>query len=339
VYARWTAHSNRATDAKYMVSHATGQATVTVDQQQAGGAWNLLGTFSFGAGAAQVTLTDQANGYVIADAVRFVPLAGQQTGSTMYYVHADHLNTPRVVSNEAQQVAWRWDNTEPFGKSLPEENPSGLGTFEFPLRFPGQYFDRETNTVQHYFRDYDPTTGRYMESDPIGLEGGVNTYAYALGAPTSIFDLLGLYTTQELSNIIFNETQSLTGAGLIQAQVAIGQVAINREVPGVVDPGIAPSRLNAKSLAAIRAGVPSVVSAYNQATQAAALALCRRDPTGGAKGFVLKGNPTRIPRYGKYPVISQFGPFSNSFPTIGNPNVPLSQQLPATGIYINIFAQ
>ena len=192
VYARWTAHPNRATDAKYTVSHATGQATVTVDQQQAGGAWNLLGTFSFGAGSAQVTLTDQANGYVIADAVRFVPLAGQQTGSTIYYVHADHLNTPRVVTTQAQQAVWRWENQEPFGKSLPEENPSGLGAFEFNLRFPGQYFDRETNTAYNYFRDYDPQTGRYVQSDPIGLSGGPNTYLYVLANPLALSDRKGL---------------------------------------------------------------------------------------------------------------------------------------------------
>jgi RHS repeat-associated protein len=166
-----------------------------VDQQQAGGAWNLLGTFGFGAGAAQVTLTDQANGYVIADAVRFVQLGGQQTGSTVYYVHADHLNTPRVVTNETQQVVWRWENQEPFGKSLPEENPSGLGVFEFPLRFPGQYFDRETNTHYNYFRDYDPQTGRYIQSDPIGLAGGLNTYLYATANPLAVADPLGLAPT------------------------------------------------------------------------------------------------------------------------------------------------
>jgi RHS repeat-associated protein len=193
VYARWTAHPNRATDAKYTVSHATGQATVTVDQQQAGGAWNLLGTFSFGAGTAQVTLTDQANGYVIADAVRFVPLGGQQTGSAIYYVHADHLNTPRAITDEQQRVVWRWESTEPFGKSPPEEDPDGDGIpFEFPLRFPGQYFDAETGLFYNYFRDYDPQTGRYVQSDPIGLAGGINPYAYVRSNPLRYSDTRGL---------------------------------------------------------------------------------------------------------------------------------------------------
>ena len=70
VYARWTQHPNRATDAKYTVSHAGGSQTVVVNQEVGGGQWNLLGTYAFGAGAATVTLTDEADGYVIADAVR-----------------------------------------------------------------------------------------------------------------------------------------------------------------------------------------------------------------------------------------------------------------------------
>ncbi len=64
------------------------------------------------------------------------------TEAKLYYIHADHLNTPRAITDEQQRVVWRWENTEPFGKSPPEEDPDGDGVqFEFPLRFPGQYFD------------------------------------------------------------------------------------------------------------------------------------------------------------------------------------------------------
>jgi RHS repeat-associated protein len=193
VFARWTQHPNRATNATYTVTHAGGTTPITVDQQQSGGVWNALGTFTLSPGTAhRVTLTDQANGYVIADAVRFVPLGGQQTGTAIYYVHADHLNTPRAVTNQAQQVVWRWENQEPFGKSLPEQNPSGLGAFEFNLRFPGQYFDAETGLFYNYLRDYDPQTGRYVQSDPIGLRGGLNTYLYVDGNPVSYADPEGL---------------------------------------------------------------------------------------------------------------------------------------------------
>jgi RHS repeat-associated protein len=53
-------------------------------------------------------------------------------------------------------VVWRWDPAEPFGTYSANENPSGLGTFVFNLRLPGQYFDKETNLHYNYFRDYDP---------------------------------------------------------------------------------------------------------------------------------------------------------------------------------------
>jgi RHS repeat-associated protein len=89
---------------------------------------------------------------------------------------------------------WSWDNTEPFGDSVASENPSGLGTFTCNLRFPGQYFDRETNTHYNYFRDYDPAIGRYVQSDLIGLDGGVNTYAYVKQDPIRFKDPSGLVT-------------------------------------------------------------------------------------------------------------------------------------------------
>jgi RHS repeat-associated protein len=87
---------------------------------------------------------------------------------------------------------WRWDQQEPFGNNVADENPSGLGAFNLPLRLPGQYFDAETNLHYNYFRNYDPSLGRYEESDPLGLEGGLNTYAYVRSAPLALIDPTGL---------------------------------------------------------------------------------------------------------------------------------------------------
>jgi RHS repeat-associated protein len=84
-------------------------------------------------------------------------------------------------------VVWQWDS-EAFGNKLPESS----GGTEVNLRFPGQYYDSETGLYYNYFRYYDPATGRYLESDPIGLEGGLNTYGYVGGNPLYWVDPLGL---------------------------------------------------------------------------------------------------------------------------------------------------
>ena len=112
-------------------------------------------------------------------------------GVDVYYIHTDHLDTPRKVSRPRDNaLMWRWDSS-PFGDTVPDENPQAIGTFVFNLRFPGQYYDAESGLHYNYARDLDPSTGRYVESDPIGLAGGVNTYAYADGNPISVTDPTG----------------------------------------------------------------------------------------------------------------------------------------------------
>jgi RHS repeat-associated protein len=96
------------------------------------------------------------------------------------------------VADSTGTIVWKWDQQEPFGNNVPDENPSGLGTFDLPLRLPGQYFDKETNLDYNYFRDYDSSIGRYGESDPIGLRGGLNTYGYVGGHALSYVDPFGL---------------------------------------------------------------------------------------------------------------------------------------------------
>lgn len=110
----------------------------------------------------------------------------------VFYVHADHLNTPRRISRPSDNaVVWRWDS-DPFGTSAANEDPDGdTQLFVYNLRFPGQYYDAETGLHYNYRRDYDPSTGRYVQSDPIGLDGGLNTYLYAEANPLSNIDPTG----------------------------------------------------------------------------------------------------------------------------------------------------
>lgn len=103
----------------------------------------------------------------------------------LHFIHPDHLGTPRLIADQNQQTVWRWDQAEPFGDNVPTENVAGF-VFDFPLRFPGQYADKETNLHYNMMRDYDPGIGRYIESDPIGLRGGINTYLYATDPLTQI---------------------------------------------------------------------------------------------------------------------------------------------------------
>ncbi len=102
----------------------------------------------------------------------------------------------------------------------PNENPSGQGTFTNNLRFPGQYYDVETGLNQNINRDYDPNTGRYVESDPIGLAGGTfSTYTYVNGNPLSWSDPLGLATLVITSgsygyNVFGHSALAFTGQGV-----------------------------------------------------------------------------------------------------------------------------
>lgn len=117
-------------------------------------------------------------------------------GLAAFYIHTDHLNTPRRITRRSTpDIVWRWDS-DPFGTTEANEDPDGDGTaFLFNLRFPGQYYDAETGLNYNYFRDYDAQTGRYAQSDPIGLGGGLNTYTYVNGNPTGLSDSHGLWAT------------------------------------------------------------------------------------------------------------------------------------------------
>ncbi len=85
---------------------------------------------------------------------------------------------------------WRWDlKGEAFGTTAPDQDPDKDGTaFVFDMRFPGQRYDALSGLNQNYFRDYEPGTGRYVQSDPIGLEGGISTFSYVDSYPLNNYD-------------------------------------------------------------------------------------------------------------------------------------------------------
>ena len=127
-------------------------------------------------------------------------------------IHTDHLGTPRRITNWNNNTDWQWPYSA-FGEDKPVSTltattdpilvyttdaatntqlQAGLSPVSFNFRFPGQYFDSESQLNYNYFRSYQATQGRYTQADPIGLSGGLNRFAYVGGNPLSYVDPLGL---------------------------------------------------------------------------------------------------------------------------------------------------
>lgn len=110
----------------------------------------------------------------------------------LYYIHTDHLNTPRWATGQTGTLIWTWDS-DAFGNTTPNEDVDNNGTtLTINHRFPGQYYDHESGLHYNWNRYYDPRSGRYVTSDPIGLNGGLNTFGYVYGNPLRFSDSSGL---------------------------------------------------------------------------------------------------------------------------------------------------
>jgi RHS repeat-associated protein len=114
-------------------------------------------------------------------------LIGRMSGGQAYAVHVDQVGRPEEVTDSSRAVVWRAENY-PFNQNVT------LANITLNLGFPGQYYDAETRTWNNGYRDYISKFGRYLESDPVGLAGGVNTYAYVGGNPLSRVDPYGLWS-------------------------------------------------------------------------------------------------------------------------------------------------
>ena len=132
---------------------------------------------------------DGASGLAVAEHVYLGHWAvGLIRADGAYQVTPDHLGAPRsIVRGGDGAIVWNWVQ-EPFGTG-PANAQQG---FEYNPRFRGQYFDEESSQHYNMFRDYRPSLGRYVQSDPVGLVGGLSTYGYALQSPLKYADPSGL---------------------------------------------------------------------------------------------------------------------------------------------------
>lgn len=148
-----------------------------------------MGTTYFAPDAGGALLAEYANGAWIDYVWLGGRLLGREVNGQLEAIHDDQLGRPQIVTNASQAVVWSAQNW-PFTQNVTISSSVPLN-----LGFPGQYYDAETGLWNNGFRDYDPALGRYVESDPIGLAGGINTYAYVRNNPISLVDPFGLCPT------------------------------------------------------------------------------------------------------------------------------------------------
>lgn len=127
-------------------------------------------------------------------------LIGRISGGQVAAIHVDQVGRPEAVTDAGRTLVWRARNLA-FTRNVVLANGLTLN-----LGFPGQYYDAETGYWNNGFRDYDAAAGRYVESDPIGLLGGGNTYSYAVGDSVQLVDPSGMRVTITIANRTYSTT-------------------------------------------------------------------------------------------------------------------------------------
>jgi RHS repeat-associated protein len=145
------------------------------------------------------------------------PVATIEPGGAFHFLHTDLLGTPIAASGSNQSVAWS-TTYQPFGAI-----GTAPSTIVQNLRFPGQESDVSTGLYHDGMRDYVPATGQYIESDPLGLWGGLNRYAYAEGDPLVLTDPTG---TNSVSNA-WNQAQTFCDMGASCSFMDKAKMALN----------------------------------------------------------------------------------------------------------------
>jgi len=150
------------------------------------------------------------------------PLAQIDAGApeTVIYLHPDHLSTPRFATNSGGTQVWAW-----AGDAFGVGTPSGSATIN--IRMPGQYVDSESGLFYNWNRYYNPAIGRYISSDPIGIDGGLNTFLYADASPVMYADptgeivpIVAAFAIACAANpaCVVSSTAALTGAAIWATQ-------------------------------------------------------------------------------------------------------------------------
>jgi RHS repeat-associated protein len=105
-------------------------------------------------------------------------------GGQLYFVRSDHIGRPVFATSDTGTVVWTASYLPFGGVRVATGTPTSL-------RFPGQWFQAENGLHQNWMRDYDPTTGRYLQADPLGLIDGASVYGYARQSPGMYVDPRG----------------------------------------------------------------------------------------------------------------------------------------------------
>lgn len=126
--------------------------------------------------------------YIYLDGMPVATFVPNGSTGTLSFLHTDRLGTPRLATNASKAIGWNGTTSDPFNAP----NTVSGNTIANNLRLPGQEYELGGGFNHNGWRDYAPGLGRYLESDPIGLAGGINTYAYVESNPHTFVDFDGL---------------------------------------------------------------------------------------------------------------------------------------------------
>ncbi|TVZ39695.1 RHS repeat-associated protein [Alteromonadaceae bacterium 2753L.S.0a.02] len=158
-------------------------------------------------------------------------IVGYVYNGSLYYVHNDNLGRPELLTNANKSIVWQVQNT-PFGR---HKHLKSNSTLDFNIGFPGQYYDTTIGMWYNWNRWYDQSTGRYLQSDPTGIQAGANTYLYVNGDPLNNVDPEGLRSVMRANQYIRNSwnrfLNTFRGQGMSPAELAPVYNTLNRTSP------------------------------------------------------------------------------------------------------------